>query len=78
MSIPQTLIEALRKRGGLDLDYIIDVLAAKLNLDPSDTAKAHAELALAMFNEGLGFVDKGDVVQASEKLYKAVEEAIKH
>ncbi|BDR93099.1 PaREP1 family protein [Vulcanisaeta souniana] len=56
---------------------IIDVLAAKLNLDPSDTAKAHAELALAMFNEGLGFVDKGDVVQASGRLYKAVEEAIK-
>ncbi|WP_054844550.1 PaREP1 family protein [Vulcanisaeta souniana] len=57
---------------------MIDVLAAKLNLDPpSDTAKAHAELALAMFNEGLGFVDKGDVVQASGRLYKAVEEAIK-
>ncbi len=44
MEIPQSLIEALRKRGGLDVDYVIDILATKLNLDPSDTAKAHAEL----------------------------------
>ena len=76
MSIPQALIEALRRRG-LDIDYLIDVLATKLDLDPSDTAKAHAELAIAMFNEGLSFISKGDVVQSSEKLYKAVEEAIK-
>ena len=76
MSIPQTLIEALRKRG-LDIDYIIDILATKLDLDPLDTAKAHAELAIAMFNEGLSFVSKGDVVQSSEKFYKAVEEAVK-
>ena len=76
MSIPQTLIEALRKRG-LDIDYLIDILATKLDLDPLDTAKAHAELAIAMFNEGLSFISKGDVVQSSEKLYKAVEEAIK-
>ncbi len=32
---------------------------------------------MAMFNEGLNLVSKGDVVQASEKLYKSVEEAIK-
>ncbi|GAB6945714.1 PaREP1 family protein [Vulcanisaeta sp. JCM 14467] len=76
MSIPQALIEALRKRG-LDIEDLIDILAAKLDLDPLDTAKAHAELAIAMFNEGLNFVSKGDVVQASEKLYKAVEEGIK-
>ncbi len=76
VSIPQALIEALRKRG-LDIEDLIDILAAKLDLDPLDTAKAHAELAIAMFNEGLNFVSKGDVVQASEKLYKAVEEGIK-
>ncbi len=76
MGIPQSLIEALRKRG-LDVDYVIDVLASKLGLDPLDTARAHAELALVAFGEGLNFIDRGDVVQSSEKLYKAVEEAIK-
>ncbi len=40
-------------------------------------ARRHAKLALEMFNEGLGFVGKGDIVQASEKLYKAVEKAVK-
>ncbi|ADY00781.1 PaREP1 domain containing protein [Vulcanisaeta moutnovskia 768-28] len=76
MSIPQSLIDVLRRRG-LDVDYIIDILTTKLELDPSDAARAHAELALTAFNEGLSFVDKGDVMQASEKLYKAVEECIK-
>ncbi len=33
---------------------------------------------MVAFNEGLNFIDRGgDVVQSSEKLYKAVEEAIK-
>ena len=40
-------------------------------------ARKHAELAITMFSEGLDFVSKGDVVQSSEKLYKAVEEAVK-
>ncbi|WP_274379620.1 PaREP1 family protein [Vulcanisaeta thermophila] len=53
------------------------MLTATLRLDPSEAAKAHAELALAMFNEGLNHVNKGDVTQASEKLHKATEEAIK-
>ncbi len=78
MSIPQSLIEALRRRG-LDIDYVIDILASKLELDPLDTARAHAELALVAFNEGLNFIDRGgDVVQSSEKLYKAVEEPLRH
>ncbi len=74
--MPETIINILR-RNGLDIDYIIDVLTVNLNIDPPSAAKAHAELALTMFNEGLGFVSKGDVVQSSEKLYKAVKEAIK-
>ncbi|MGC9153108.1 MAG: PaREP1 family protein [Vulcanisaeta sp.] len=76
MELPEALVEALRRRG-LDIDYVIDALVVSLNIDPSDAAKAHAELALAMFGEGLGFVDRGDVVQSSEKLYRAVEEGVK-
>ncbi|MGC8570734.1 PaREP1 family protein [Caldivirga sp.] len=76
MQIPRALVEALMKRG-LGVDYIVDVLISSLNIDPSDAVKVHAELSLKFFNEGLGLVDRGDVVQASEKLYKSVEEAVK-
>lgn len=48
-----------------------------MSYTPSGEARKHAELALIVFSEGLEFVNKGDVVQASEKLYKAVEKAIK-
>ncbi|ADN50557.1 PaREP1 family protein [Vulcanisaeta distributa] len=40
-------------------------------------AREHAGLAIAMFSEGLNLISKGDIIQSSEKLYKAVEEAIK-
>jgi len=37
----------------------------------------HSELAIRFLREGEDLVDRGDVIQASEKLYKAAEEAIK-
>ena len=37
----------------------------------------HSELAIKFLREGEDLVDRGDVIQASEKLYKAAEEAIK-
>jgi hypothetical protein len=37
----------------------------------------HSELALTFLREGEELLDKGDVIQASEKLYKAAEEAVK-
>ena len=43
----------------------------------TDDARRHAELAIEAFNEGLNFVSKGNAVQSSEKLYKAVEEGVK-
>jgi len=74
VELPPTLVEALR-RGGLDVGHVVDALAK--SLDPPSLAKAHAELAVRAFREGLSLVEKGDVVQACEKLYKAVEEAVK-
>lgn len=76
MYIPETLAKELRKRG-IDEYSLVDAIVRFLNIDPSEAAKAHAELAMKSLNEGLGLVEKNDVVQASEKLYKAVEEAIK-
>ena len=76
MELPPTLVEALRRRG-LDVGYVVDILAKSLGVDPPSLARAHAELAVRAFREGLALAERGDVVQASEKLYKAVEEAVK-
>lgn len=37
----------------------------------------HSEFAITFLSEGENLVDRGDVIQASEKRYKAAEEAIK-
>ena len=47
-----------------------------LGLDPRVGSEAHLELALRYLEEGRALLDR-DPVQASEKLYKAVEEAVK-
>ena len=41
------------------------------------TAAEYLKLAVDMFRGAEAFLDKGDTIQASEKLYKAVEEAVK-
>ena len=58
-----------------DID-VIDLLSKAPDLDPGRRAVAHLELAEKFLNEGVGLVDK-DLAQASENLYKAVEEAVK-
>ncbi|ABW02061.1 PaREP1 family protein [Caldivirga maquilingensis] len=71
-SIPQSLlIEA--ERHGID---VVELLAKALSLDPATVSKAHLELAVKFLNEGKDLIDK-DPIQASERLYKAAEEAIK-
>jgi len=37
----------------------------------------HSEIATEFLREGENLADKGDVIQVSEKLYKAAEEAVK-
>jgi hypothetical protein len=74
--IPKRLYDELEKRG-LDVSsFIIDLLVKALNLDPDVAAESHLELSLRYLEEGKNLVDK-DPVQASEKLYKAAEEAVK-
>ncbi|MGC8542942.1 MAG: PaREP1 family protein [Vulcanisaeta sp.] len=72
MEIPKTILTEAEKKG---ID-IIDLIAKALSLDPATTSKAHLELAEKFLNEGKTLIDK-DPVQASEKLYKAAEEAVK-
>ena len=72
MAIPESLINEAVKRG-IDL---IDLISRALNLDPTERSRAHLELAEKFLSEGVGLIDR-EPVQASEKLYKAAEEAIK-
>jgi len=76
VSIPEVLYEKL-VRLGLDVEsLIIERLVSESNLDPDEEVKVRFELAEKYLEEGEGLIDK-DVVQACEKLYKSVEEAIK-
>jgi hypothetical protein len=77
ITIPKRLVEEASRRG-LDLEeFILSILAEKLNLDPEELSEARLELAERFLEEARGLAEKGDPVQASEKLYKAAEEAVK-
>jgi hypothetical protein len=62
---------------GVDVGpLVVDLLVKLLSLDPQAAAEPHLELASKYLEEGRSLVDR-DPVQASEKLYKAAEEAVK-
>ncbi len=65
------------KRRDFDVEsLVVDLLVRTLNLNPQVAVEAHLELSHRYLGEGRALVDK-DPVQASEKLYKAAEEAVK-
>jgi hypothetical protein len=74
--VPSKLVEEARRRGFDVESLVVDLLVRTLNLDPRVAGEAHLELSLRYLEEGRALVDK-DPVQASEKLYKAAEEAVK-
>ena len=76
VAIPKRLAEELEGRGVDAESLVVDFLVRALNLDPRVGVEAHLELASRYLEEGRGLADK-DPVQASEKLYKAAEEAVK-
>jgi len=64
-------------RLGIDVESeVIDKLFNEGSLSPREEAKARLKLAERYLREGGGLIDR-DAVQASEKLYKSAEEAIK-
>ena len=74
--MPETLIRVLEELG-IDIEAkVIELLMNEISIERSKKAKLHAELAKYFLSEGKRLIDK-DPVQASEKIYKAVEEAIK-
>jgi len=65
------------KESGLDIEaLVLELLVERLSLDPKEEIMLHLELSKRYLEEGEKLIDI-DVVQASEKLYKAVEEAVK-
>ena len=75
IEIPEVFVEEIKKRG---LD-IIDLLISALGkvIDPKLAIKARIEFAEKYLREARNFIERGDAVQASEKIYKVVEECIK-
>jgi hypothetical protein len=71
--IPEKLAKELERRGL----SVVDIVASALDLDPETVIEARLELAEEYLREVEDYVGKGDAVQASEKLYKAVEECVK-
>ncbi|WP_292000505.1 PaREP1 family protein [Caldivirga sp.] len=77
MEISRVIYEKIQELG-LDLeDLVAYSLIRFTSLDPGELARARVELAERYLNEAREYLTRGDAVQASEKLYKAVEEAVK-
>jgi hypothetical protein len=74
--VPGKLVEEARRRGFDVESLVVDLLVRTLNLDPRVAGEAHLELSHRYLGEGRALVNR-DPIQASEKLYKAAEEAVK-
>jgi hypothetical protein len=75
-AIPRRVAEEPKRRN-LDPEPLADdLLVSLLEPDPHAAAESHLELAVRYLEEGRNLIDT-DPVQASEKLYKAAEEAVK-
>jgi len=75
--IPRRLAEEVREKG-LDLEtLVVDATIERLKMDPKDEIVARIEAAENFLEEAKKYVEKGDPIQASEKLYKVAEECIK-
>jgi hypothetical protein len=73
--IPEKLARELERKGVNLVDLVISALGEEV--DPRVALEARVELAEKYLAEAKEYLAKGDAVQASEKLYKVVEECIK-
>jgi len=73
--IPKKLIEEIKEKGLDIIDIIANALVNKV--DPKVVIEARIEVAEKSLEEARQYLEKGNSIQASEKLYKAVEECIK-
>ncbi len=75
--LPRRVVEEAVKRGFDIESLVVESVMEKLGMDPREEALVHLELAEHFFEEAREYIEKGDAVQASEKLYKVAEECIK-
>ena len=77
VTLPRRIIEEARRRN-IDIEeLILDAVSIILSDNPEAVIEARLEAAERYLNEAKDYVNKGDAVQASEKMYKVVEECIK-
>ena len=77
VAVPRDLVKAIRQRGHDAESFILEAVAEKLSKDPREECQARLAIAEHMLRRAKEELGNGDAVQASEKLYKAVEECIK-
>ena len=75
LHIPEKLVKEVKSKGLDIVDLIISALYGEL--DPKVIVESRIELAEKYLSEARSYLGKGDAVQASEKMYKVVEECIK-
>jgi len=75
--LPKRIVEKLEEKGFDVNEFVVRALAEVAGLDPEEVVSIRIELAERSLEEAKEFIAKGDVAQASEKLYKAAEECIK-
>jgi hypothetical protein len=71
--IPEKILREIEKRGL----NITDLILSSLKIDPEVALEARLEMAENYLREAEEYISKNNSIQASEKLYKAVEESIK-
>jgi hypothetical protein len=77
VAVPRGLYEKVKERGFDLVDLLLLSLSEKLGLDPGDEAGFRLELAERYLEEAKMYVERGDPVQSSEKLYKVAGECVK-
>ncbi len=77
--LPRTTVERLRKeaeRAGLSIEgYILELITQ--DLDPHERAKEYIEVAKDLLKQAYGELEKGNVRQATEKVWGAAALAVK-
>ncbi|HEW93747.1 superfamily I DNA and RNA helicase and helicaseubunit [Candidatus Geothermarchaeota archaeon] len=77
INIPGRIVEKAKKLG-IDLETLaLETIIRELNLDPDEEAEIRLGLAEKSLEEAKNHIRNRDPIQASEKLYKAIEECIK-
>lgn len=74
MYIPERLMREIERMG---LDIVGLIIAKVGGIDPKVAVEIRMEIAERFLNETKDYVEKGDAVQASGKLYRVIEECIK-